>query len=52
MLDLMPLWAAILALAMFMYVLLDGFDFGVSMMFLLRRDPDERNLMINSVAPV
>jgi cytochrome d ubiquinol oxidase subunit II len=52
MLDLVPLWAAILALAVFMYVLLDGFDLGVGMLFLLRRDHDERNLMINSVAPV
>ncbi|GAB5099544.1 cytochrome d ubiquinol oxidase subunit II [Caballeronia sp. LP006] len=52
MLDLVPLWAAILALAVFMYVLLDGFDLGVGMLFLLRRDPDERNLMIHSVAPV
>ncbi len=52
MLDLVPLWAAILALAVFMYVLLDGFDLGVGMLFLLRRDSGERNLMINSVAPV
>jgi cytochrome bd ubiquinol oxidase subunit II len=52
MLDLVPLWAAILALAVFMYVLLDGFDLGVGMLFLLRREPADRNLMINSVAPV
>ncbi|SAL36601.1 cytochrome d ubiquinol oxidase, subunit II [Caballeronia peredens] len=52
MLDLVPLWAAILALAVFMYVLLDGFDLGVGMMFLLRRDAESRDLMINSVAPV
>jgi cytochrome d ubiquinol oxidase subunit II len=52
MLDLVPLWAAILALAVFMYVLLDGFDLGVGIMFLLRRDGESRNLMINSVAPV
>jgi cytochrome d ubiquinol oxidase subunit II len=52
MLDLVPLWAAILALAVFMYVLLDGFDLGVGMVFLLRRDAVERQLMINSVAPV
>jgi len=52
MLDLVPLWAAILALAVFMYVLLDGFDLGVGMVFLLRRDAESRNLMINSVAPV
>ncbi len=52
MLDLVPLWAVILALAVFMYVLLDGFDLGVGMLFLLRRDSAERNLMIESVAPV
>jgi cytochrome d ubiquinol oxidase subunit II len=52
MLDLVPMWAAILALAVFMYVLLDGFDLGVGMVFLLRRDPAERQLMIHSVAPV
>ena len=51
-LDLVPLWAAMLALAVFMYVLLDGFDLGVGMLFLLRRDRDDRDLMINSVAPV
>ena len=37
-LDLVPLWTAILALAVFMYVLLDGFDLGVGMLFGLRRD--------------
>src|SRR5260370_19118637 len=51
-LDRVPMWAAILALAVFMYVLLDGFDLGVGIVFLLRRDPVERQLMINSVAPV
>ena len=34
----MPLWTAILALAVFMYVLL-GFDLGVGILFGLRRDP-------------
>jgi cytochrome d ubiquinol oxidase subunit II len=51
-LDLVPLWAVILALAVFMYVLLDGFDLGVGMLFALRRDPHDRDLMISSVAPV
>jgi len=51
-LDLVPLWAAILALAVFMYVLLDGFDLGVGMLFALRRDPQERDLMMASVSPV
>jgi cytochrome d ubiquinol oxidase subunit II len=51
-LDLVPLWAAILALGVFMYVLLDGFDLGVGMLFGLRKDPQDRNLMVASVAPV
>lgn len=51
-LDLVPLWAAILALAVFMYVLLDGFDLGVGMLFALRRDARERDLMVASLAPV
>jgi cytochrome d ubiquinol oxidase subunit II len=51
-LDLVPLWAAILALGVFMYVLLDGFDLGVGMLFALRPGAQDRNLMIASVAPV
>lgn len=50
--DLVPLWAAILALAVFMYVLLDGFDLGVGMLFALRRAPVDRDTMVASVAPV
>ena len=51
-LDLVPLWAAILALAVFMYVLLDGFDLGVGMLFALRHDAHDRDRMVASVAPV
>lgn len=51
-LDLVPLWAGILALAVFMYVLLDGFDLGVGILFALRRTDADGNLMISSVAPV
>jgi cytochrome d ubiquinol oxidase subunit II len=50
--DLVPLWAAILALAVFMYVLLDGFDLGVGMLFALRRGHGDRDTMVASVAPV
>src|ERR1700761_8408899 len=52
MLDLVPLWAGILALAVFMYVLLDGFDLGVGMLFLLRDSDHDRHLMMTSIAPV
>ncbi len=51
-LDLVPLWAGILGLAVFMYVLLDGFDLGVGMLFPLRRDALDRDRMVASVAPV
>ena len=51
-LDLVPMWTAILALAVFMYVLLDGFDLGVGMLFALRPGAADRDLMIASVAPV
>lgn len=52
MLDLVPLWAGILSLAVLMYVLLDGFDLGVGALFALRRDERDRNLMMASVAPI
>lgn len=51
-LDLVPIWTAILAVAVFMYVLLDGFDLGVGMLFPLAPDDRSRDLMMASVAPI
>ena len=51
-LDLVPLWAAILALAVFMYVLLDGFDLGVGILYGFAPDTASRNLVMNSIAPI
>ena len=51
-LDLVPVWTAILAFGVFMYVLLDGFDLGVGILFPLARGHDERVLMMNSIAPI
>ena len=51
-LDLVPLWAVILSLAVLMYVLLDGFDLGVGILFLFRRHEPDRDLMMASVAPI
>ncbi len=34
-LDFVPLWTLILGLAVFFYVLLDGFDLGVGMLYRL-----------------
>ena len=51
-LDLVPLWAGILALAVFMYVLLDGFDLGVGILSAFAPDEPSRDLMMDSVAPI
>ncbi|MDQ9170772.1 cytochrome d ubiquinol oxidase subunit II [Oxalobacteraceae bacterium R-40] len=51
-LDLVPLWAVILAIAVLMYVLLDGFDLGVGILFLFRKPQEDRDLMVASVAPI
>jgi cytochrome d ubiquinol oxidase subunit II len=50
--DLVPVWILILGLAVFMYVLLDGFDLGVGILFPFAPDEESRNLMMNSVAPI
>ncbi|MCC8935670.1 cytochrome d ubiquinol oxidase subunit II [Bradyrhizobium sp. Arg68] len=51
-LDLVPIWTVILGLAVFFYVLLDGFDLGVGMLYGLAPDTRARNIIINSIAPI
>ena len=51
-LDLVPVWTIILGVGVFMYVLLDGFDLGIGILFPMARDDDARTLMMNSVAPI
>lgn len=46
------IWAALIAVAVLMYVLLDGFDLGIGILFPFLRDRDERMLAMNTVAPV
>jgi cytochrome bd ubiquinol oxidase subunit II len=45
------IWAAILSLGVFLYVLLDGFDLGLGALFLLAPTNRDRDAMINSIAP-
>jgi cytochrome d ubiquinol oxidase subunit II len=45
-------FAAILGLTILLYVLLDGFDLGVGMLFGLTRDPNDRRSMLASISPV
>jgi cytochrome d ubiquinol oxidase subunit II len=50
-LDLVPIWTAIIAIGVFLYVLLDGFDLGVGMLYGLAPE-DDRATIMNSIAPV
>ncbi|NHK28080.1 cytochrome d ubiquinol oxidase subunit II [Parvularcula flava] len=45
-------WAALLVLAVFIYVVLDGFDLGIGILFGLVPERKNRDVMMNSVAPV
>jgi cytochrome d ubiquinol oxidase subunit II len=49
--DLPLIWAAVIGLAVALYVILDGFDLGVGILFPFSRDEQERDQMIGSVAP-
>jgi len=51
-LDLPLVWAAIIALVVGLYVLLDGFDLGVGVLFLLARSEEDRTVMMTTIAPV
>ncbi|MGE0724562.1 MAG: cytochrome d ubiquinol oxidase subunit II [Alphaproteobacteria bacterium] len=50
--DLPMLWAAIIAFGIAIYVALDGFDLGIGILFPLFPERDQRDVMMNSVAPV
>jgi cytochrome d ubiquinol oxidase subunit II len=51
-LDLLPLWTALLALAVFYYVVFDGFDLGVGILHGFKSDEAERGMMMSSIAPI
>jgi cytochrome bd ubiquinol oxidase subunit II len=51
-LDLVPLWTLLLALAVFYYVVFDGFDLGVGMLYGFAPDRSVRGTIMDSVAPV
>jgi cytochrome d ubiquinol oxidase subunit II len=51
-LDLPVIWAALIAVAVLLYVVLDGFDLGVGILFAVERDDEHRDVMVNTVAPV
>lgn len=52
MFDLPTIWAGLICIALLAYVVLDGFDLGVGILFPLGRNRSERDTMMNTVAPV
>lgn len=50
--DLPFIWAGLIAFAVLAYIILDGFDLGVGILFPFTKGEDHRSLMMNSVAPV
>jgi cytochrome bd ubiquinol oxidase subunit II len=45
-------WVAVLAISILLYVLLDGFDLGVGMLFGMTGDEERRSAMLSAVSPV
>lgn len=50
--DLPVIWALIIGLGVFIYVVLDGFDLGIGLLFPLFERKADREVMLNTVAPV
>ncbi|MGC2081764.1 MAG: cytochrome d ubiquinol oxidase subunit II [Bradyrhizobium sp.] len=50
--DLATVWAFIIAFAVFVYVVMDGFDLGLGILFPLFPAKQDRDVITNSVAPV
>ncbi|MEA2792457.1 MAG: cytochrome bd ubiquinol oxidase subunit [Acetobacteraceae bacterium] len=50
--DLSLIWVLIIAFGLMMYVVMDGFDLGIGILFPFVRNATERDLMVNTVAPV
>src|SRR4051795_5729403 len=50
--DLATIWALIIAFAAFAYVVMDGFDLGIGILFPTLQVGEERDIAMNSVAPV
>ncbi len=50
--DLVIVWACLVALAILLYVVLDGFSLGVALLFPTAQEEEERDVMMNSIAPV
>lgn len=50
--DLIIIWTCLLALAIILYIVLDGFSLGIALLFPFTQDEKERDMLVDSVAPV
>ena len=45
------IWALLIATAVALYVILDGFDLGIGILFPTAKEEKQRDQMMNSIAP-
>ncbi len=50
--ELSVIWFVIIIFATLMYIVMDGFDLGIGILFGTVQGSTERDVMVNSVAPV
>src|SRR5213075_2645228 len=50
--DIATVWAFIIAFAVFVYIVMDGFDLGLGILYPLFPAKTDRDVIMNSVAPV
>src|ERR1700684_3465103 len=50
--SIIPVWTLILGAAVFFYVVLDGFDLGIGVLYNFAKTRADRQAMMNSIAPI
>ena len=50
--SIVPVWTLILGAAVFFYVVLDGFDLGIGILYNFAKTRTDRQAMMNSIAPI
>lgn len=50
--ELSVIWAVIILFSIMMYIIMDGFDLGLGILYPFFKDKEERDIVMNTVAPV
>ena len=50
--DLSLVWAVIILFGIMMYIIMDGFDLGIGILYAFFKEKGDRDLMMNTVAPI